>query len=136
MSTDIKIYNPEALGQPLGLYKHITRVKASEFLFIAGQLSGNREGTIIGVGDFEAQMNQVFANLLKALQSAGADYKNIVKFTTYLKYATDIPEFMRVREKLFADYFPDGNCPPNTLLVVERLVHEDFLVEVETTAAI
>jgi enamine deaminase RidA (YjgF/YER057c/UK114 family) len=59
-----------------------------------------------------------------------------VKFTTYLKHAEDIEEFMRVREKLFADFFPDGNCPPNTLLVVNRLVHDAFLVEVETTAAV
>jgi enamine deaminase RidA (YjgF/YER057c/UK114 family) len=136
MSAKIDIYNPEELGQPLGLYKHITRVRASEFLFIAGQLSVNREGTIIGIGDLEAQMVQVFSNLRAALQSADADFANIVKFTTYLKHAEDIEEFMRVREKLFADFFPDGNCPPNTLLVVNRLVHDAFLVEVETTAAV
>ena len=136
MSTKIDIYNPDALGQPLGLYKHMTRVKASEFLFIAGQLSVNREGTIIGEGDFEAQMTQVFSNIHAALQSAGADFENIVKFTTYVKHASDIDEFMRVREKLFADFFPSGDCPPNTLLVVNRLVHDAFLVEVETTAAL
>ena len=136
MSTKIDIYNPEELGQPLGLYKHITRVRASEFLFIAGQLSVDREGTIIGEGDFEAQMVQVFSNLGAALRSAGADFGNIVKFTTYLKRESDIEDFMRVREKLFAEFFPGGDCPPNTLLVVDRLVHDAFLVEVETTAAL
>ena len=35
---DIKILNPGVLGKPLGQYSQITRVKASEFLFIAGQL--------------------------------------------------------------------------------------------------
>jgi hypothetical protein len=41
---EIKISNVEALGLPLGQYSHITRVKASEFLYIAGQLSTYREG--------------------------------------------------------------------------------------------
>jgi enamine deaminase RidA (YjgF/YER057c/UK114 family) len=136
MSAKIEIYNPEELGQPLGLYKHMTRVKASEFLFIAGQLSVDRDGTIIGEGDFEAQMTQVFSNIRTALRSAGADFDKVVKFTTYLKHASDIEEFMRVREKLFAEFFPGGDCPPNTLLVVKRLVHDAFLVEVETTAAL
>jgi len=33
---EVRIYNVEALGKPLGQYSHVTRVKAGEFLFIAG----------------------------------------------------------------------------------------------------
>jgi enamine deaminase RidA (YjgF/YER057c/UK114 family) len=36
---EIRIQNPDALGKPLGQYSQITRVKASELLFIAGQLA-------------------------------------------------------------------------------------------------
>jgi hypothetical protein len=36
MAADIKIFNPDTLGKPLGQYSQITRVKASEFIFIAG----------------------------------------------------------------------------------------------------
>jgi hypothetical protein len=32
--------------------------------------------------------------------------------------------------------FPDGAYPPNTLLIVDRLVQERFLVEVQTIAAL
>ena len=81
-------------------------------------------------------MTQVFSNIRAALRSAGADFANVVKFTTYLKHASDIKDFMRVRETLFAEFFPGGDCPPNTLLVVNRLVNDVFLVEVETTAAL
>ena len=35
---EIKILNPDSLGKPLGQYSQITRVKTSEFLFIAGQV--------------------------------------------------------------------------------------------------
>jgi hypothetical protein len=30
--------------------------------------------------------------------------------------------------------FPDGKYPPNTLLVIDRLVGEQFLLEVQTIA--
>ncbi|MBM3386018.1 MAG: RidA family protein, partial [Betaproteobacteria bacterium] len=40
----------------------------------------------------------------------------------------------RLRE--FPRMFPDGKYPPNTLLVVDRLVQEQFLVEVQTIAAL
>ena len=45
---EIKIFNPDTLGKPLGQYSQITRVKASEFVFIAGQLAADRDGKVIG----------------------------------------------------------------------------------------
>ena len=41
---EIAFSNPEGLGQPLGPYSHVTRVKASEFVFIAGQVAFTRLG--------------------------------------------------------------------------------------------
>jgi enamine deaminase RidA (YjgF/YER057c/UK114 family) len=133
---EIKILNPQTLGKPLGQYSQITRVKASEFLFIAGQLSADREGNIIGRDDFDAQCAQVFANLEAALASQGAGWKNIVQFTTYLVHSQDIPKFMAYRLREFPKFFPDGAYPPNTLLMVDRLVQEPFLVEVQVIAAL
>ena len=132
----IQILNPDTLGKPLGQYSQITRVKASEYLFIAGQLSADRSGKIIGVDDFDAQCVQVFANLRTALESCGASWKNIVQFTTYLVHSQDIPKFMQYRLREFPKMFPDGKYPPNTLLMVDRLVQEPFLVEVQTIAAL
>ena len=133
---DIKILNPDVLGKPLGQYSQITRVKASEFLFIAGQLSADRSGKVIGVDDFDAQCVQVFANLEAALESQGAGWGNIVQFTTYLVHSQDIPKFMAYRLREFPRLFADGAYPPNTLLMVDRLVQEPFLVEVQAVAAL
>ena len=125
---DIKIYNVEALGKPLGQYSHVTRVKAAETLYIAGMLAP---------GDsFEAQCGGAFAQIEKALQSAGAGWGNVVQFTTYLVHSQDIPRFMQWRLREFPRMFPDGKYPPNTLLVIDRLVHEQYLVEVQTVAAL
>jgi enamine deaminase RidA (YjgF/YER057c/UK114 family) len=133
---DIKMLNPDALGKPLGQYSQITRVKASEFLFIAGQLATDKQGAIIGADDFAAQCEQVFANIEAALKSQGASFANVVEFTTYLVHSQDIPKFMKFRLGAFPRFFPSGAYPPNTLLMVDRLVGEPFLIEVATVAAL
>jgi enamine deaminase RidA (YjgF/YER057c/UK114 family) len=136
MAADIQIYNPSELGTPMGQYTHVTRVRASEFLFIAGMLAGDKDDTIVGEGDFDAQAVQVFNNIEAALRSAGAGWANVVQFTTYLVHSQDIPKFMQFRKRTFPQMFPDGKYPPNTLLMVDRLVKEAFLIEVQTIAAV
>ena len=136
MPADINIYNPSELGPPMGQYSHVTRVKANELLFIAGMLAGDAAGNIVGAGDFDAQTGQVFRNVEAALKSAGASWRNVVQFTTFLVHSQDIPKFMAFRLREFPKMFPDGKYPPNTLLMVDRLVQEPFLVEVQTVAAI
>jgi enamine deaminase RidA (YjgF/YER057c/UK114 family) len=133
---ELKIINPDVLGRPMGQYSQITRVRASEFLFIAGQLAGNKDGIVVGADDFDAQCRQVFANIEVALASQGAAWANVVQFTTYLVHAQDIAKFMAYRLREFPRLFPGGAYPPNTLLIVDRLVQEPFLVEVQTIAAL
>jgi enamine deaminase RidA (YjgF/YER057c/UK114 family) len=125
---DLKIYNVDAIGAPLGQYSHVTRVKAGEFLFIAGMLSPG--------ADFDAQCSGVFKDIEKALRSANAGWGNIVQFTTYLVHSQDIPKFMQWRQREFPRMFGNGAYPPNTLLMIDRLVKEEFLIEVQSIAAI
>jgi enamine deaminase RidA (YjgF/YER057c/UK114 family) len=124
----MKIYNVEALGKPLGQYSHVTRVAAREFLFIAGMLAPGET--------FDEQCDGVFAQISETLKSAGADWQNVAQFTTYLVHSQDIPKFMQWRLREFPRMFPDGKYPPNTLLVIDRLVQEQYLVEVQTVAAL
>ncbi|MFL6803868.1 MAG: RidA family protein [Xanthobacteraceae bacterium] len=133
---EIKIVNPDGLGKPLGQYSHMTRVKAAEFLFIAGQVATDRDGKLVGPDDFDAQCVQTFANIEAALKSAGAGWHHVVEFTTYLVHSQDIAKFMTFRLREFPRMFANGAYPPNTLLIVDRLVQESFLIEVQTKAAL
>ncbi len=132
---DIKMINPDALGKPLGQYSQMTRVKASDFLFIAGQVGVDKTGNVAG-GDFDAQCVQTFANIEAALKSQGAGWGNVVEFTTYLVHSQDIPKFMAFRLREFPRMFANGAYPPNTLLMIDRLVQEAFLIEVSAVAAL
>jgi len=60
---------------------------------------------------------------------------NVVQFTTYLIDDDDIAKFMAWRKRQFPTLFPSGNYPPNTLLIVSRLVNPAFRLEVQTIAA-
>ena len=131
---DIKILNPDSLGKPLGQYSQITRVKASEFLFIAGQVGAGKDGHT--GADFDEQCSLMFGNLGAALASQGAGFGNVVEFTTYMVHSQDIPKFMEWRKREFPKLFPNGAYPPNTLLIIDRLVREEFLIEVSAVAAL
>ena len=136
MAADIKIYNAAELGTPLGAYSHVTRVRAQEFLFIAGMVSTDQAGNIIGKNDIDGQAAQTFGNIRAALESAGASWKNVVQFTTYLVDAKLIEGFMTYRKREFPRLFAGAPYPPNTLLIIDRLVREEFLIEVQAIAAI
>jgi enamine deaminase RidA (YjgF/YER057c/UK114 family) len=126
---EIRIYDVDALGKPVGPYSHVARVRAgADTLYIAGMLAS---------GDtFEAQCAAVYGQIEKALQSAGGGWANVVQFTTYLVHSQDIAKFYRWREREYPRMFPDGRYPPNTLLIIDRLVQEQFLIEIQTIAAI
>jgi enamine deaminase RidA (YjgF/YER057c/UK114 family) len=136
MSPAVSIYNPAELGAPLGHYSQVARVKANELLFIAGMVAVDANGQLVGDGDFQAQASQVFGNIHAALRSAGADWANVVQFTTYLVHSQDVPRFMDFRLRAFPKMFSNSIYPPNTLLIVDRLVREALLIEVQTVAAI
>src|SRR5215470_7179438 len=47
---------------PLG-YSHLVEVRGGRTLYIAGQLALDKDGNLVGRGDFRAQVKQVFENL-------------------------------------------------------------------------
>jgi enamine deaminase RidA (YjgF/YER057c/UK114 family) len=125
---EIKIYNVDALGKPVGPYSHVARVKGGETLYIAGMLAPGES--------FDAQCSAVYAQIEKALQSAGGSWKNVVQFTTFLVHSQDTAKFYRWREREYPKMFADGKYPPNTLLIIDRLVQEQFLIEIQTVAVV
>jgi enamine deaminase RidA (YjgF/YER057c/UK114 family) len=132
---DIKIFNPEGLSKPPATYSHIAQAKTQEVVFIAGQVGSDASGTTVGKGDFDAQCTKVFANIHTALRAVGADWNNVVQFTSFLVRPQDAAPFRAWRTREFPKMFPGGS-PPNTLLIISRLADENYLLEVQTVAAL
>jgi enamine deaminase RidA (YjgF/YER057c/UK114 family) len=130
----IQMLNPDTMAAPIAPYSNLARVKASEFLFVAGQVGIGKDGKT--PADFEAQCALVFANIGAALAYQGAGFANIVALTSYLVHSQDIAKFAQYRAREFPRLFAGGAYPPNTLLIIDRLVREDLLVEVSAIAAL
>ena len=124
----------KALGPTLGMYSHGMVAPGGELVVVAGQVGADRAGNLVGPGDVVAQTRQAFENVRAVLEAAGSGVRQIVRFQTFLTHAADIEGFMQARKELFPRYFPDGVYPPNTLLVVSRLVVPELLVEIEAMA--
>ena len=58
MVAEIKPVNAAGMPAPVAPYSNAVRAKASEFLFIAGQVALDAAGHVVGVGDLEAHLLQ------------------------------------------------------------------------------
>jgi len=114
---------------PVG-YSNVVEVRGGRTLYIAGQVAVDEKGTLVGPGDFRAQSKQVFENLKSRLAEAGASFKDVVKLNYYITDATDVQGLRDIRNQ----YVNIENPPASTLVVVKRLVREEYLLEIEAIA--
>ena len=134
---DLQVENPAGVAAPLGPYSHVARLRNHrELVFIAGQLPVDATGELVGENDFDGQCAQVYENIASILRGIGGDFANVVQFTTYITDDEYIPLIRGWRRREFPKFFADGAFPPNTLLVVDQLADERFMIEVQTIAAL
>ena len=128
-----KTVTPKAFGAPLGMYSHGMIAPGGEIVVVAGQVGMGQGGQVAG-DDVVAQTKQALDNVRAVVEAAGCAMRDIVRFQTFLTHAGDIDGFMKARAEVFPRYFPDGAYPPNTLLIVSRLVKPELLIEIEAMA--
>jgi len=117
----------DAAPPPVGAYPHARRV--SDFLFLSGigprpadggPIPGvvfDDDGTIIDY-DIEAQCHAVFANINSVLDSAGADWNDLVDVTVFL---TDMKRDFDDFNRIYGEYFSLENGPCRTTVEINRL---------------
>jgi enamine deaminase RidA (YjgF/YER057c/UK114 family) len=129
-------FNPPNAPKPLGAYSLAVKFTPGSLLYVAGQVGLDSDGNLVGRGDVAAQTRQVFQNIGHVLAGAGATFGNVVEFTTYLVGRESIQPFVEARTELFPSLFPSADYPSNTLLIIDGLVSEEFLVEIKAVAAL
>jgi enamine deaminase RidA (YjgF/YER057c/UK114 family) len=90
---------------------------------------------VVGEGDFEAQVEQVFRNLKIAVEAAGGTMADIIKLNYYLVAEVDqanVPKLRPIRDR----YLNVENPPASTFVVVSRLMRPGWLIEIEAIAAL
>ena len=120
--------NPSGINKPGG-YHHV--VKDGNTIYVAGQVSRDKDGNTVGVGDGAAQAEQIFSNIKVALESVGSDMSHINKLNVFLVHREDMPAYRAARGK----YIPDDALPASTLIICSGLADPDFRMEVEVIAS-
>lgn len=128
-TSHIQLINPPSLPTVPG-YSQVVTVAGGDLVFIAGQVSLDASGGVVGAGDFAAQARRTFQNLMAALEAAGASASNLIKLTTFVTDMSQLATFRAVRDQ-FLD--PD-HLPASTLVQVSRLFRQEFLIEIEAIA--
>ena len=126
-----RVIQPESLPDPRPRYCQGIETQGGRMLFIAGQTAVDADGKVVGKGDPEKQVEQVFANLAAVLEAAGGTLDNLVMTTTYL---TDI-KYREAYNKVRLKYYRN-NQPTSTLVVVKALANEEYLIEIDGIAVI
>jgi 2-iminobutanoate/2-iminopropanoate deaminase len=135
MSDENRLAVIKTAGKTVGYYSPaVVCPPGASLVAVSGVLSVDLDGASVGEGNFELQMRTVFSLLADTLKAAGSSLAHLAKMTTYLIDPEHIADFYRIREELFADLYPGANPPGNTLLVVQRLVRPEFLIEIEGLA--
>jgi len=120
ISTDPDPFIPFRISQAM---------KVGDMVFTSGQAAIDMDGNLVGVGDFDAQADQVFANLAAVLGAAGSDLSKVVKGTIYLTDMSNFPKIMELREKYFSLPYP-----ADTLVEVSALALPELEIEIEAIA--
>lgn len=126
--------NPEALPDWKEFFTQIVTVEANgtKTIYVSGQVGVDAQQNLVGDGNFSAQAEQAFANLATALASANSSLADVVKLHLYVvNYQS---EHAAVIGALIRQSFPLGQLPACSLLGVQALARDEFLIEIEATA--
>ncbi len=119
----------------VGAAKHIGKYSDAietesglRWLFTSGTPGVANDGTI--PSGIEAQSRLAWGYILAALEKAEMSIDDLVKVTTSLTNAADIPAYVKVRGEFLGDA-----RPAFMLQIVTQLIKPEVLVEVEIVAA-
>ena len=106
-------------------------IRLGNVVHVSGTTATRGADEVVGIGDSAAQTAFIIEKIAAALNEAGATLADVVRTRIYLAPAADWEAVARVHGQYFGDI-----RPANTLLYIQALVGEDYLVEMEAEAII
>jgi 2-iminobutanoate/2-iminopropanoate deaminase len=128
-----KVIHPKSLPKTMGPYSQCVVGVGKQLVFIAGQVSQDAKGNLVGREDIEKQTRQVLANIKKAVEAAGGTVADICKITLFVVGLDEAAYrvIAQVRREFFGKLFP-----ASTMVEIKRLASPDWLIEIEAYAVI
>lgn len=105
--------------------------RVGDLVFVSGQAGIDRDGRIVGVGEFKTQSVQARENLGRVLRAAGSSLANVVKVTIFLTDMTHFDEVVELRRRWFTPPYP-----ADTIVQVTSLYSPAAMFEIEAVAVV
>ena len=130
---ELERINPPEIYKPnKNIYTQVIKATGGTQVFLAGIVPFDQNQKIIGKGDMQQQVTQVLQNIELALTSVGAISSNVVRINVL---TTDVDLYIQKGAPEVINFFGEKK-PTSTTYQVSRLVHPDWMVEIEATAII
>jgi len=127
----MKMLSPPAIAPPFAAYAHGVEVPAGKRLVVtSGQLALAADGTV--PEGAEAQARLCLANCAAILAEAGMGPQDVIRISTFVTGRDHMAGYIRARDAWLAGLV---RLPASTLVIVSGFTRQEFLVEVEVTAA-
>ena len=134
MTGTVRFSNPKTLAKPPG-YSYVVEASGpARIIYFAGQLGVDMDNKFVGsAGDFRAQCAQAFDNMTRALEAAGAQWRDVVKINNFLVgIEANMAAFREVRDR----YLNKAAPPASTTIGVPALARPGGLFEIEAIAVL
>src|SRR2546423_4523416 len=102
-SSGVRFVNPPDMEQTNPRYTQVVEISGGHMILISGQAALDKDGKVVGAGDFRAQTRQVFENLKAALAGVGATFDDVVKLDSFIvDMPANLPAYLEVRREYLA----------------------------------
>jgi 2-iminobutanoate/2-iminopropanoate deaminase len=125
----MKVTKISIVPDPYEPFRLAQGYRVGDLLFVSGQAAIDGNGQIVGVGDFDAQAEQVFANLERVLSAGGSSLRNVIKVTIFLRDMSNFDKIVELRGRYFTPPYP-----ADTIVEVSSLYSPQALLEIEAIA--
>ena len=125
--------NPNGMYKPnKNIYSQVVKSAGATTVHVAGTVPFDEDANVVGIDDMKVQVLKILDNIRISLEAAGATPADVVRINVY---ALDVDDYVSSGAPEVISFFGD-NKPASTTVQVLRLVHPDWVVEIEATAVI
>lgn len=133
VTTPHEILNPSTMAKPVG-FSHAVVARAGRTIYLGGQAAHDADGKVVGDSMAE-QFAQAAANVVEALEAAGAKVEHLVSMQIYV---TDVEAYRNSLSELSGAYRTHfgRHYPAVALFEVTALMDPDAKVELVCIAVV